>query len=96
MVNCNIQSDKMASLLDSNLNYGDKDELSSELKYRDKAEIHNVDFLDSSLNTILEESISNTTTPTNNKKDMCYRKQLVGEKDKKLSIKEGFFVIPVL
>ena len=49
MVNCNIQSDKMASLLDSNLNYGDKDELSSELKYRDKAEIHNVDFLDSSL-----------------------------------------------
>ena len=48
-----------------------------------------MDFLDSSLNTILEESISNTTTPTNNKKDMCYRKQLIGEKDKKLSIKDN-------
>lgn len=70
MVNCNIQSNKVASLLDSNLNCGDKDELSSELKQRDKAEIHNLDFLDSSLNDILEESITNTTTPTNNKKDI--------------------------
>ena len=70
MVNCNIQSNKVASLLDSNLNCGDKDELSSELKHRDKAEIHNLDFLDSSLNDILEESITNTPTPTNNKKDI--------------------------
>ena len=31
--------------------------------------------------TILEESISNTNTPTNNKKDTCSRQQLVGEKD---------------
>ena len=36
---------------------------------------------------VLEESISNTNTPTNNKKDMCSRQQLVGDKDKKLSIK---------
>lgn len=77
----------MASLLDSNLNCGDKDELSSELKHRDKAEIHNLDFLDSSLNDILEESITNTPTPTNNKKDIWYRQQLIGEKDKKLAIK---------
>ena len=38
--------------------------------------------------TILEESISNTNTPTNNKKDTCSRQQLEGKKDRSCLSKE--------
>ena len=38
--------------------------------------------------TILEESISNTNTPTNNKKDTCSRQQLEGKNDRSCLSKE--------